>query len=271
MRKAPFLLVICVFILIFACHQESVAEDDPPTIKANGQVSYVDLDGNGAKEPITFEIKENAMLLTVGENKLTIPLEGDVSAQDPPATYEQPTLHLLNDGPTKRILLSVVWNTNKIGIKADLWLYEFKSNKLPKVWDNQTRPEFVSYTLSDNKEGTAVLEIPQYDLTIEIPITEIPIDKRYYDHFLSTHLAGEIDVIASTMYYLNDCNNDNITDLIVEKILSTGAIEWLPFRSVYEVYTFKEGEFSLINVVPLPSASYSSFSHQAAFSEKKRR
>lgn len=245
------LLVTISFLLLCSCGKSlSLSNYTKQTIQENDSILHVDLDGDGTDETISLTTKED-IVLTVNNKKTSVSVEGTINDQDSHSVYEKPQLHILNEQGSKKksLILTIVWNTNKIGTKTDLWSFQYTNNELKEVWNTKQTDEGINYSISNYKNGFIDLKIPQFTLS-----TQISIDKKYYEEFLSSHLEGQIDVIANRIYNINDYNNDGIPEIAIEKVISTGAIEWLPFTSVFEIFKIKNGIPKTVMVIPNDSS-----------------
>ncbi|MBD3922730.1 hypothetical protein H8B09_28735 [Paenibacillus sp. PR3] len=247
--RVKSLLAIVILLLYSSCSNPEAPDYNDEDNQGGGKsLVLADLNGDKVNDQASITLEGQNINLQVEVQRAVIKLEGSMLEQDTHPFYEEPSIHLLNekDSNHKLILVSVLWNTNKIGTKADLWVFTYDETGLVKVWDSNTdgRVE-LAYTVSDYRDGEVSLEIPRLSLS-----TRVPIDEAYYEGYLSAHSEGIIEETTTSMYEIRDFDNDNTPELIIEKVVSTGAVEWLPFRRVLEVYQIANDELHLLKVIP---------------------
>lgn len=239
MKKILIILIfICTFLVIFGgCSRDDFIEQQ---FEIGEKDFQSDLDGNGVLDSVSLLNDGDYLVLTVNNSTKYIPWQSEgYDINDPHPFYEEPKVRIWNqkDSKLKLILVTLIWNSNKIGTKMGLWSFVYDHNEIIEVWSpGNTVNQEIEYSLSNYNNGT-----------IDITFSELGISRRisihsdYYDNYLISNLHGYIDVLANTMFYINDYDNDGFPEVTIKKAITTGAISWLPFSSIYEVYKIDTG------------------------------
>lgn len=247
MLRISIIILSTIFLMLFCSCEQSTSNYLEYEVEQGNQTINIDLDGDGIKETISLAKNEKGLNLKVNNKQLFVPFESIIENTDMKPFYEIPKLYIWNEegSKLKSLMISLVWNTNKIGTKAELWLFNYSNNQIKEIFTTSKSNEEVNYSLSNYKDGYVDINIPRFSFT-----KRISVDNEYYEDYLSLHLIGELDIIANVMYYLNDLDEDGYPEIIIEKAVSTGAIEWLPFTSIFEISQVERGVLTPIIYVP---------------------
>lgn len=144
---------------------------------------------------------------------------------------ETPKLHFISSKNKDYVLITIVWQTNKIGSSVTMWGFDIMRES---VFDINDGIELMDYSIEENSK----INIEKYNKKLDAKI-----DKQFSGVYEN---SGSFDLSRHVEYEIKDINFDGENEIITKRIISTGAIEWFP-------YDFVETQYKLIddNMVPI--------------------
>jgi len=139
------------------------------------QDGLIDLDLDGKTERVQLRAGKDLTLEVDGDRFVVYP-DFQYTPNLAFTTYEQPPkFDVIEDSKgEKRLLVSVVWATNKIGSTAGLWLYKYDSANLHAIWTLDRDLPATQAVYNGGK--TLETEMPPYPLKQRLSLTADDID-----------------------------------------------------------------------------------------------
>ncbi|MDB5055986.1 MAG: hypothetical protein JWM44_4036 [Bacilli bacterium] len=123
----------------------------------------VDLDGDGKAEKMSLvyngdlELRINGLSEIVYANLADIDSVYRTMNQKPEISIESPS-----EGTHKKMIVSLVWATNKIGSTVEMWVYEYRNEQIKRIWQLADEQPKTITTYNGNRNIT--VEIAEYRL-----------------------------------------------------------------------------------------------------------
>lgn len=182
-----------------------------------------DLDGDGHPETVKL-LFNGDLVLSIGENSTTV--FSDFPAPSPDGTWPvsevQPGLEVVGSEGARRVAVSAVWATSKIGTTAALTLYEYRNSAIEQVWNLEEQVPFLKTRLLSHDQNLVQVSIPETNLlhtTFVLPDA----DRQRLLHQGSLEQMANQDgfLVASThiSFEWEDVNLDGWDELVTEQVV----------------------------------------------------
>jgi len=183
-----------------------------------------DLDRDGSEEKLRLFFAKGDLYLQAGQQRIVVMDHFDEEDVDVPDTtnMQRPSLSLVMSREGKpMVLVSVVWPTNRIGSKAELWLYGYDGGHLVKRWQ-----------LGEERQPVAAVYAKGKGMDIGIPMYGVQNHLMYaadmdaqIDHAVQMDgmEALQVDFGTPTAYRLRNSDGDGRYEIWTSRLMTLGG------------------------------------------------
>lgn len=164
-------------------------------------------------------ICQDQKLIFLDHDKQYVLMEGF----DPSDDFDQPEITEFHGG----VLIFFTWQTNKIGSSLELWAYDLESETLEHVFSPEHSHVITKYRLDGDE-----LSLEELDFSAKIAIE----DTKY-----QIPLEGKLEITTPLFFRISPEG-----ELITERVLFTGACDWIKNRRLLSYYTWEQGKLKFL-------------------------
>ncbi|MCX7921675.1 MAG: hypothetical protein N3B21_06640 [Clostridia bacterium] len=232
------------------------------TIKYMGESKMVlglhegDIDGDSILEKVSLE-QGSGLSLKVDDKEFVIAKEINWQISPYRTVIEPPTLRIVLPKNSRhfKIVVTIVWATNKIGSTVEMWVFDYRKKQIVKMLEVPADTHELDITTKYMGDHTVKVEIPQFK---EVSLVKFNKEEFIFPEmklknetkWLKELFDGKNKVFASshTSYGVKDLDEDGYDELVTCRGVYTGLMN-LGLCRMYTVYRIAPKEIIPIKVI----------------------